>query len=157
MVSCKNLIIIVLLFISPQLITNLPAQEAMDKTGNWLMYWGANRVSKSVSIWTEAQYRLYETLSNTDQLVLRTGIIYNLENNASFAAGYAYVRTWPFDDNLNDSLTSNENRLWEQLVLKNKLWRIDFEHRYRLEQRWVKTEVVNYSNRVSIGYYLHFH
>ena len=144
--TIKNFVI--LLFIFNICTTNLFAQEARDNTGNWLMYWGANRVSEKVSIWTEAQYRLYEVVSNPDQLILRTGVIYHLENSASLTAGYAYVRTRPFDENLNNAVTSNENRLWEQLVLKNPLWRIDFEHRYRLEQRWVKTDVVNYSNRV---------
>lgn len=127
---------------------SLYAQEANDKTGNWLMYWGTNRVSKKVSIWTEAQYRLYEIVSNRNQLLLRTGLIYHLENSASLSAGYAYVKTWSFDEDRNDAVTSNENRLWEQLILKNNLWRIDFEHRYRLEQRWVKTEVTEYSTRM---------
>jgi len=105
-------------------------------------------VSEKVSIWTETQYRLYEVASNPDQFVLRTGVIYHLENSASLTAGYAYVRTRPFDENLNDAITSYENRLWEQFILKNMLWRIDFEHRYRLEQRWVKTDVVDYSTRM---------
>ena len=75
-------------------------------------------------------------------------LIYHLQNSASLTAGYAYVKTWPFDESINSAVTSNENRLWEQLILKNNLWRIDFEHRYRLEQRWVKTEVVDYSTRM---------
>ncbi len=145
-VKIINLVILLLIFnICP---TNLLAQEVQDKTGNWLMYWGTNRVSEKLSIWTEAQYRLYEVVSNPNQLILRTGAIYHLENSASLTAGYAYVRTRPFDEKHNDAMTSNENRLWEQFVLKNKLWRVDFEHRYRLEQRWVKTDVINYSNRV---------
>ena len=144
----KIIIFLILLFTFNICTTNLSAQEAQDKTGNWLMYWGANRVSKKVSIWTEAQYRLYEVVSNPEQLVLRTGLIYHLQNSASFSAGYAYARTWPFDESLNNAVTSNENRLWEQFILKNKLWRFDFEHRYRLEQRWVKTEVVKYSTRM---------
>jgi len=147
MASFKNLIVVTFLFTCPQILTNLSAQEAKDKTGNWLMYWGANRVSKNVSIWTEAQYRLYEVVSNPNQLLLRTGVIYHLDKGASCAVGYAYVKSWPFEKNLGDSVTSNENRIWEQFVLKNKLWRIDFEHRYRLEHRWVKTDLVDYSTR----------
>ncbi len=148
MPSAKKFIFVFLLLIFNTCTTSLSAQEAGDNTGNWLMYWGANRVSKKVSIWTEAQYRLYEVVSNPDQLVLRTGVMYHLENSASLTAGYAYVKTRPFDENLDSAVTSNENRLWEQFILKNNSWRVDFEHRYRLEQRWVKTEVVNYSTRV---------
>ena len=148
MLCINKLSVVILLCIFSIFSRSSFAQEAKEKTGNWLMYWGTNRVSKRVSIWTEAQYRLYEILSNSNQLVLRTGLIYHLQNSASLSAGYAYVKTWPFDESINSAVTSNENRLWEQLILKNNLWRIDFEHRYRLEQRWVKTEVVDYSTRM---------
>ena len=72
--------------------------------------------------------------------------MYHLENSATLTAGYAYVKTWPYD-NLNDT-SSDENRLWEQLVLKNNLGFVYFEHRYRLEQRWVQKVEINYSNRI---------
>jgi hypothetical protein len=75
-------------------------------------------------------------------------LIYHLQNGASLIAGYAYVKTWPFDESITNAVTGNENRLWEQFILKNDLWRLDFEHRYRLEQRWVKTDVVDYSTRM---------
>ena len=140
--------VVILLFTFSICTGSLFAQEARDETGNWLMYWGTNRVSKKVSIWTEVQYRLYEIVSNRNQLLLRTGLIYHLQNSASLSAGYAYVKTWSFDESINNAVTSNENRLWEQFILKNNLWRIDFEHRYRLEQRWVKTEVTEYSTRM---------
>jgi hypothetical protein len=146
---CSNkLSVVILLCIFSIFSGSTFAQEAKDKTGNWLMYWGTNRVSKRVSIWTEAQYRLYEVASNRDQLLLRTGLIYHLQNGASLIAGYAYVKTWPFDESITNAVTGNENRLWEQFILKNNLWRLDFEHRYRLEQRWVKTEVTEYSTRM---------
>ena len=148
MLYIKILNVFVLLFILSIYIGSLSAQEANEKTGNWLMYWGSNRVSKNVSIWTETQYRLYEIVSNRNQLLLRTGLIYHLQSSASLSAGYAYVKTWPFNESINNDITSSENRLWEQLILKNNLWRIEFEHRYRLEQRWIKTEVVDYSTRM---------
>ena len=31
-----------------------------------------------------------------------------------------------------------ENRIWQQFILKNKVGNINFRHRYRLEQRWIK-------------------
>ena len=154
MFHAKRFNIIILLFILAVINGSLTAQEEKDETGNWLMYWGSNRISEKLGIWTEAQYRLYEVASNQNQLLLRTGLIYHLENSASLTAGYAYVKTWPFDEYINNSNASYENRIWEQLIMKNRLGRIDFEHRYRLEQRWVKAVEINYSNRMRYRFLL---
>ncbi len=38
-----------------------------------------------------------------------------------------------------------EHRVWQQFILTNKLSRLKFEHRYRVEQRWVNQQ---YRNRL---------
>ena len=46
---------------------------AQNDTGNWLMYFGTNKISDKFSIHSEAQYRNH-TISptNIEQLLLRT-------------------------------------------------------------------------------------
>ena len=78
MPSVKIISFVILLFIFNICTTNLLAQEARDNTGNWLMYWGTNRVSEKVSIWTEAQYRLYFALG------------YQFSSQGQVQAGYLF-------------------------------------------------------------------
>ncbi len=35
---------------------------------------------------------------------------------------------------------SEEHRIWQQFILTNNLGRVKFEHRYRVEQRWVNSD-----------------
>ncbi len=59
------------------------AQETgEDDFGFWGMYFGTNRVSDKFSIHTEAQFRFYEVGSNFNQLLLRTGLNYDISEKA---------------------------------------------------------------------------
>jgi hypothetical protein len=41
---------------------------------------------------------------------------------------------------------STENRIWQQFILKNDVGNIKIRHRYRLEQRWIKLEIILHYN-----------
>ena len=132
----KNLIL--LLFLLPVFIF---AQE--DKTGNWLMYFGTNKVSDKFSIHTEIQYRSH-TLApiNIEQLLLRAGVNYHFSDKAFVTAGYAYIPSYVFESEQKAPETE-EHRIWQQFILTNKIGRVKFEHRYRIEQRWVNQDYKN--------------
>lgn len=107
------------------------------ENGNWLMYFGANKISDNFSIHTEIQYRNHTVVpGNTEQLLLRTGLNYHYSKNAMFTAGYAFIPSYVFDSDQKEP-ESTEDRIWQQFILKNKVGLVYFEHRYRLEQRWV--------------------
>lgn len=114
-----------------------------NDVGNWLMYFGANRVSDQFSIHTEVQYRNH-TLApvNTEQLLLRAGINYHFSDQAFASAGYAYIGSHVYDSDQSHP-ESEEHRVWQQLIINNYLARVKFEHRYRLEQRWTSTAYAN--------------
>lgn len=108
-----------------------------DEMGAWYMYFGTNKVSERFSIHTEAQFRFYETTENFNQMLLRTGLNYHIYPNAIATAGYAFIDT---DNNFYEfegEVNSKEHRIFEQFILKNKIWEFLFEHRYRLEQRFL--------------------
>ncbi len=127
-------------------LTITSGQEAgEDKLGSWHMYFGTNRISEKFSIHTEAQLRYYEQGKNFNQLLLRTGLNYHINPEAIATIGYGYINTDPnfldsriiFGDILTDDLRLNEHRIFQQFILKNKVWEVLFEHRYRLEQRFI--------------------
>jgi long-subunit fatty acid transport protein len=113
------------------------------------MYFGTNRLSDDWSIHSEVQYRNHTVSpTNIEQLLLRTGANYHLKDNAIVTFGYGYIASHEFESEQKEP-ESTENRLFQQLILINKVGRIKFEHRYRVEQRWVKVnEETDYRNRL---------
>lgn len=108
-----------------------------DKLGSWHMYFGTNQIADKWSIHTEAQLRYFEQAKNFNQLLLRTGLNYHIDDNAIATLGYAFIETdGTFRENPKRANTK-EHRIFQQLILKNKVWELLFEHRYRLEQRFI--------------------
>lgn len=116
-----------------------------DEMGNWLMYFGMNKISDKFSIHTEIQYRNHTIIpNNIEQLLLRAGLNYHFSEKAFTTAGYAYITSYEFESE-QKSPEVIEHRIWEQFILRNNIGRVKFEHRYRIEQRWVNQE---YKNRL---------
>lgn len=144
----KIVSIIVLLF-----LTYSNAQtNGENEFGSWFMYFGTNQISDKFSIHTEAQFRYYEQATNFNQRLLRTGLNYRLSPNAVATFGYAHIKTDPtfFENQVsippNLTVTVNEvleNRIFQQLILTNKVGEFLFEHRYRLEQRFIDIPQLN--------------
>ncbi len=119
--------------------TSIYAQEiGDDQLGSWHMYFGTNKISDKVSIHTEGQLRYYEQAENFNQLLLRTGMNYHINPDAIVTGGYGYISTdGTFEEPL-DEVNAIEHRIFEQLILKNQVGQFKFEHRYRLEQRFIR-------------------
>ena len=113
--------------------------------GNWIMYFGMNKISNDFSIHSEVQYRNH-TLApvNTEQWMLRTGLNYHFTNNAFATVGYAFIPSYIFDSE-QEAPETTEHRIFQQLITTQLVGKVKFEHRYRLEQRWVNGD---YRNRV---------
>ena len=116
----------------------ISAQETGENSlGSWHMYFGTNKVSDNWSIHTEAQLRYYENGKNFNQLLLRTGLNYHINSNAIATLGYGHITTDGTFEEFADEENSKEHRIFEQFILKNKVGEFLFEHRYRLEQRFI--------------------
>lgn len=115
--------------------------------GNWTAATSQIRVSDDWSIHTEFQFRSYEVYPKTEELMIRPGINYHLSDSAIITAGYAYIPRYVFDKAQSDFLHPDENRVWEQFLMTNSVRRFFFEHRYRLEQRWIGADTPTGSTR----------
>ena len=114
--------------------------NSQEDTGNWIMYFGTNKISDKLSIHSELQYRNH-TISptNIEQLLLRTGLNYHIKPHASATIGYAYIGNHTYESNRN-SPEVEEHRIWQQFLTTNKIGRIKFEHRYRIEERFIEKD-----------------
>ena len=87
--------------------------NAQNDQGNWLMYFGTNKINEKLSVHTEAQYRNH-TISptNIEQLLLRTGINYHFLPNALATLGYAHIGNYEYATE-RKSPESEEHRIWQ--------------------------------------------
>ncbi len=130
----KRLSIIIALLISG---LSVAQNTGEDEWGAWYMYFGTNKISEKLSIHSEAQFRFYETTQNFNQLLLRTGLNYHINPDAIATLGYGYISTDGTFEEFSEEINSKEHRIFQQLILKNKVGEFHFEHRYRLEQRFI--------------------
>jgi hypothetical protein len=116
------------------------AQNPEDELGNWLIYNGTVRFSDRWSMFTEAQVRLWEVASHLNETLVRVAGHYDLSPKALVGLGYLRADTWPFVDPTNEGREKIENRIYQQFTIKHDWARSGFEHRYRLEQRWIEED-----------------
>ncbi len=111
------------------------SQENSD-LGAWYMYFGNLRFTDSPwAIHGEVQYRNHNLMGDLEQLLLRTGLQYNLKSGqASFLAGYASITTGDAGESVS---TFHENRIYQEVIMRQKLGKVGIQHRYRYEQRWI--------------------
>nr|WP_241695522.1 DUF2490 domain-containing protein [Winogradskyella litoriviva] len=109
--------------------------------GNWLIYIGNKKLNSKWNIHNEVQYRNYNALGDLEQLLLRTGIGYNLtENNNNILLGYGYILSENYINNTDDKFAVNEHRIFQQFTTKQNISNIRISHRYRFEQRFVEDD-----------------
>lgn len=110
-----------------------------NKLGAWYMFSGNHRISDNFSIMTGSQIREFETTNNFNQLLLLSGLNYDINQNITAAVGYGFLNTDSTFEELPEEIYSKENRLFEQISLKNSFWKLNLEHRYRLEHRFLNS------------------
>ncbi|MCH7413368.1 DUF2490 domain-containing protein [Belliella sp. R4-6] len=119
------------------------SRAQVSDLGNWLIYFGNQDFGSGKWVWhNEIQYRNYNFLENTEQLLLRTGVgKYISDRNNLVSAGYAFVRTRPLGEfdgfvDVNYAGIFQEHRTWQQFLNRHHVGRVFFTHRYRFEQRF---------------------
>jgi hypothetical protein len=127
------------LFISTLLVAlSVRAQkEIVTQENAWLVYIGNHRVTDQVGFHTEYQFRRAEIFQDWQQSLLRLGVDYYTKNGEQVTAGYAWIKSFPYGEQP-IAHANNEHRIWQQFIAKSKLNRIDLQHRYRLEQRFIE-------------------
>jgi hypothetical protein len=125
------------------------ARTDINDVGAWGMLFNQTRLHNKWSLHSEVQFRSYEIFPNTEQLLIRGGLNYHYNSSLLFTAGYGWITNYVNDEKFFKDQIVDENRVWEQIILKNNTGRVFFEHRYRFEQRWISSSSnTNYRNRL---------
>lgn len=127
--------LLVLFFLTP----NLQAQNS--EIGNWFLYFGNQKINNKFNWHNEVQYRNFNFIGDTEQLLVRTGLGYNLsENNNNILLGFAYIYSEPYFPGTDEKFHTNEYRIYEQFISKQQFGRFNIQHRYRFEQRFIEDD-----------------
>ena len=108
--------------------------------GNWMIYFGNKQLNSKWNLHHEVQYRHYNAIGDLEQLLLRTGLGYNLTDNTNILMGYGYILSENYIANTDEKFQINEHRIYQQLITKQKFKNITIQHRYRFEQRFVEDD-----------------
>jgi len=120
--------------------------------GNWLIYIGNKKVNSKWNIHNEVQYRNYDAIGDLEQLLLRTGLGYNLsENNHNLLLGYGYILSQNYIADTQKKMDVNEHRIFQQFTSKQNIGSVSLSHRYRFEQRFVESDF-----KMRLRYFLAF-
>jgi len=128
-----------LILVSVYLIPN-KTQAQDSNLGNWLIYIGNKKLNEKWNIHNEVQYRNYNAVGDLEQLLLRTGLGYNITNNSNLLLGYGYILSENYIGDSDDKVSVNEHRIFQQFTTKQKVGKVGLTHRYRFEQRFVEDD-----------------
>jgi len=106
--------------------------------GNWWIYFGNKQLKKKWNWHHEIQYRNYNIAGDLEQLLIRTGIGYNLsENNNNILLGYGFVHSQPYIRGTDEKTSTNEHRIYQQFTTRQNYPHLLIQHRYRIEERFL--------------------
>ena len=116
--------------------------EAQDRvnaphTHGWYMYFGDHPIKKSRwGVHLEGQWRRHDVVNKWQQSFYRPAVNYDLTPNVSLTAGVAFADTFRYGK-YPAAERFPEFRIFQQAQLRHSSGRVQFAHRYRLEQRYI--------------------
>lgn len=116
------------------------ADQHADNYNFWWNYVGDHPIPNSPwGVHLEVQNRREDWGDEWQQLLIRPGINYTLSPSVTVSAGYGYIKTYPYGE-LPVAHEFDEHRIWEQLSWKMQFLGLEWQHRFRLEQRWIEEQ-----------------
>ena len=131
----KSQLLIILFLIN---IFSVKSQE--NNVGNWLIYFGNKDLNSKLNWHHEIQYRNYNLLGELEQLLIRTGLGYNVNEYNNILLGYGFIDSRNIFFETNEIIKVNENRIYQQFISKHAIGKIKVKHRYRFEQRFIEDD-----------------
>ena len=123
--------------------TKLAAQSTDRPIGGWLMYFGGHSLGDKWILHSELQLRERNFEGSHEQVLSRIGLLRRMNPNLTLGGGYGFITNYVGNEDIFSPFIT-EHRIWQQMIGITPVSRVRFEHRLRLEQRWVDGE---YSNR----------
>lgn len=135
----KKLILVTL--IGTISILNFQASNAQTVAKGNINTWGLllNRfyLSEKFTITNEFHERTGDLFKDQATFIFRPSVDYSLNDNIELSAGYSFVRSWPYAPYA-QPIPRNEHNIWEQAFIKQKVGKVNLQHRFRFEHRFIE-------------------
>lgn len=103
---------------------------------SWWVLNSTIRFHDLVSVYLELQPRAADFIKSPLQVQARGALNLHLNKDIFFSLGYVFTETWPYGA-FPAATPFPEHRLWEQAQMGHQVGRVRFQHRGRLEQRFI--------------------
>jgi hypothetical protein len=140
-VKSKTIRVLTLLAAAPSFSTaqNLTDRIRDNNFNSWWVYAGDHPVKGPWGIYAEVQIRRSDFASIWQQFQSRDAVTYRFSPHVQGAIGYVFTYTGRYGDFPQAALGPfNEHRTYQQLIFKHEVKKLELEHRYRNEQRWIQ-------------------
>ncbi|WP_134090802.1 DUF2490 domain-containing protein [Olivibacter sp. XZL3] len=117
--------------------TSLKAQD--NQFGNWYAWFNNVKFSSQWGMTNDIQFRAGRNWNENSLFLIRPGVNYYINANQTASAGYA--TTIVSNELAEGQRRLTEHRIWEQFIFTGKLFHISVQHRFRLEQRFLKRPI----------------
>lgn len=136
------------------LVSNLSVFSQIERSTQteeqtWMAYFNQTRLSDKWGIWFDGHFRTTEHfVKEPSKLLLRTGLMYYLNDDLKLTNGYAYINHYPEEGHAN--VSQPENRIWHQLQLHTKYGKVRTMQWIRMDERF-RRKIKN-NNELAEGY-----
>ncbi len=117
----------------------MSAAAQTSPLGNWLIYIGDASFGSRWHWHQEVQHRNYDLLGDLEQLLVRTGLGYDLTPASNLHQGYAFILSENYINSSEKEVTK-EHRLYQQFIQRQTFKGVNLTHRYRFEQRFFEDD-----------------
>ncbi len=131
--------LVCLCFLLPLSASFAQNSDSQNEFGNWNVWTNSLVFSPAWKFDTDVQFRTWQLGKDPSNLIFRGGITYVAKPWLEFQAGYGYFQFYPFGDAVDWKPNSIEHRPHQQILAKHKLKKISFNHRLRLDERFIQT------------------
>jgi hypothetical protein len=143
------MLLIILLVIALCAEAQQTPRQTVDQSITWFSINSNVKVAKKWSAVIDGQFRFAQDLESM-QHMLRIGASYDITSKLSVVpVGYSYIWNYKYGKQP-AGFINNEHRIWQQVFFKHKVGSIPFNHRLRLEERYLQNH--NASNEGTPGY-----
>lgn len=133
----KTLVTLIILYLCCSNIINAqqhPVKTINYKTQYWISMNANMRFTKKLSLMADYHERIEGDFKHVNFYFMRVGLSYWINENFTLTGGYAHL--W-LNKKVNTGFTlADQNRIYQQVIWKQKINNLSFLYRIRNEQRW---------------------
>lgn len=117
------------------ILFSLFSTAQQSRFSGWGMTVNTIGLSPRFNLIFDSQLRSSDQWKQPETFILRPGLTYVVDKRISISAGLALIQNWKKINGVRDGV--NDNRIWQQLGINSNGKKSTWQHRLRLEERWI--------------------